>query len=278
MQNYILHPSNMRSQDILLEMRVEEGSRGYGIYMMILELMRDANNYRIRDNAKYIAFAINEPDADCVSRIMHDYSLFTADEDGYIYSNWLRESLEELDKKTKALSEAGKRGARARKTNIQEEDNSNKTIPNQAETTLKPPLSHPQATLKPPSSINNINKEYKLTNQSFNEVIVSDSGEMFSIKDLDLLVRGKNHQLQYRFTVDMVPNDGIERNPHLVEILKERYAIEPYEVSFFLLMTDFGRCGAPNLVKMLSIIKKMDESKFKPKFWGNYMLSKMLEK
>lgn len=114
MYNYIPLPSNMRDFSSVVTMRIEEGSSGFGVYVMLLSLLRDMPDYRVGDNAKRLAFVINEGDVSLVDRVCHQYGLFDIDDDGLLYSPWLCQAMEAYDEKKKKLREAGRKGAAKR--------------------------------------------------------------------------------------------------------------------------------------------------------------------
>lgn len=93
---------------------IDEGHAAYGIYWMVLELLRDCPGYRIADNYKQIAWQVHAQDADQVQRVLNNYGLFDRDEDGCIYSPWLNEQMSAYDDKKRRLQEAGRRGAAKR--------------------------------------------------------------------------------------------------------------------------------------------------------------------
>lgn len=111
MYNYIPHPSNSRMASQVLALRIEEGAAGYGIYWMLLELLRDAPNYKFSANPKALSFAINEHDLQLVERVVRNYGLFDFDNDGLMFSPWLCEAMGEYDDRKAKLREAGRRGA-----------------------------------------------------------------------------------------------------------------------------------------------------------------------
>ena len=104
----------MRDFSSVLTLRIEEGSAGYGVYIMVLQLLRDMPGDSMGDNPKRIAFALNEPDVAMVERVLHNYGLFDIDGDGLLNSPWLTEQLSSYDQKKKKLQEAGRRGAAKR--------------------------------------------------------------------------------------------------------------------------------------------------------------------
>ena len=42
---YFRHDSNARNDDKLTALRIEQGPAGYGVYFMILERLREEDNY-----------------------------------------------------------------------------------------------------------------------------------------------------------------------------------------------------------------------------------------
>lgn len=93
---------------------IEEGHAAYGIYWMVLELLRDCPEYRIGNNPKSIAWSIHCTDIELVSRVLHNYGLFDVDGDGLLYSTWLLDQMASYDDKKRRLQEAGRRGAAKR--------------------------------------------------------------------------------------------------------------------------------------------------------------------
>lgn len=95
-------------------MRRQEGAAGYGVYVMVLELMRDSEGQRVYDDAESIAFALHEDDVSLISRICHDYSLFTLTDDSYIESPFLAMCQQQADERAAKAREWGRKGAAAR--------------------------------------------------------------------------------------------------------------------------------------------------------------------
>ena len=92
-------------------MRMREGAAGYGIYWMLLEMLRDCPNYKVFYFPESFAFSLNVPDVDIISRICKDYGLFEFDQDDNMSSPWLCQVMGEYDDRKKRLQEAGRRGA-----------------------------------------------------------------------------------------------------------------------------------------------------------------------
>lgn len=111
---YFPHPTNLRIGKDVIRMRRQEGAAGYGIYVMLLELVRDSEDQQVFDDSESLAFAIHEDDVSMISRICHDYSLFTLTDDGYLRSPFLAMCQQQADERAAKAREWGKMGAKAR--------------------------------------------------------------------------------------------------------------------------------------------------------------------
>ena len=111
---YFPHPTNLRINKDVIRMRRAEGAAGYGIYVMLLELMRDSEDQQLYDDPDGLSFALHEDDIALISRICHDYSLFTLVGDGYLQSPFLAMCQQQADERAAKAREWGKMGAKAR--------------------------------------------------------------------------------------------------------------------------------------------------------------------
>lgn len=104
----------MRVMRDVIKMRQREGAAGYGVYMMLLEFLRDSDESPVYDDPDAIAFAINEQDTALISRIIHDYSLFQVTDDSVIISPFLAAAKKEAEQAKARAREFGRMGAKAR--------------------------------------------------------------------------------------------------------------------------------------------------------------------
>lgn len=111
MYNYFPHPSNLRQSSGCVSLLIEEGPAGYGIYLMALEVLRDAPNYRYSPDPKVWAFVLHSADIDMVGRVLKNYGLFDTDDNGLLYSPWLCSQLGDYDEVKRKRQEAGRKGA-----------------------------------------------------------------------------------------------------------------------------------------------------------------------
>lgn len=111
MYNYIPHPSNCRVSSTLTRMLMHEGVEGYGIYWMLLEMLRDCPSYKTFFFPESFAYAMHCNDVEKVTRVCRDYRLFEFDQEDNMWSPWLCEVMGEYDDRKQKLREAGRRGA-----------------------------------------------------------------------------------------------------------------------------------------------------------------------
>ena len=273
MYNYLPWPSNMRTADHVLAMRIQEGAAGYGIYVMLLELLRDSDTRSLVCNPKNLAFAINEPDVELVSRVINDYGLFEVAPDGAFRSPWLQSQLEEYDAKKEAAREAGRKGAAKRYGTKAEgqQTNTNNPIGNPC-----PPLSVPHSNITNNIQQNTINKP--------NSKLLDLSWDAYGGQDLLSIARTIQPPLdditrQWAKGKQKELDEQRGRNKHNLDVLLEicdHYGFGDSMFTFLLRFTDLGKIGSPELVKLIKIYNTNRADKFMPKYPAEYLLVKLL--
>ena len=274
MYNYLPWPSNMRTADHVLAMRIQEGAAGYGIYVMLLELLRDSETRSLVMNPKNLAFAINEPDVSLVERVITQYGLFEVAPDGAFRSPWLQQQLEEYDAKKAAAVAAGKKGAARRYG----KDVGEKTTTD----------SNPIGTLCPPPSVPYSNiTQYNNTNEikPTKSKLLGLSWEGYSGQDLFSLARTKEPVLsditrQWATGKQKELDRDRGRGRHNLDILIEvsdHYSLGDEMFTFLLKFTNLGQVGRPELIKLIAIYQGNKKDGFKPKYPAEYLLTKLLE-
>lgn len=109
MNNYFPHDSNARNHDNIIKLRMRHKASGYGVYFMILERLRESENYMSVKDYNVIAFDLRE-DAALIKSVIEDFGLFTFTEDGKcFYSEELTERMLVKDSARKKMSEASKK-------------------------------------------------------------------------------------------------------------------------------------------------------------------------
>lgn len=122
MYNYFSHPSNFRQSSMIVPLLMEEGFSGYGLFMAMLEVLRDANDYKFSSDPKVWAYLLHAQDTEQVARVLNNYGLFDQDDNGLLFCPWLVDSLSNYEDKKTKLQEAGRKGAAKRWAAAHKED------------------------------------------------------------------------------------------------------------------------------------------------------------
>ncbi|WP_057813744.1 Lin1244/Lin1753 domain-containing protein [Companilactobacillus futsaii] len=128
MNNYFSHDSNARNSSKMLQVRMKYGAEGYGIYFMLLERLRDEDDYKSVKDYNAIAFDLRV-DASIIKAVVEDFGLFVFTDDGkYFYSEGFNKRMAFKDEKSKRRSEAGKKGAQKRWANKDPRENDSNSM------------------------------------------------------------------------------------------------------------------------------------------------------
>lgn len=113
-QSYFSHDSNARNSDKLIKVRMDLGAEGYGIYFMILERLREEDNYKSKKDYKMIAFDLRV-EVEKIEQVINNYDLFVIEDDVF-YSNSFLERMNLKDaKRLKAQAAINRRWEKERK-------------------------------------------------------------------------------------------------------------------------------------------------------------------
>lgn len=109
---YFSHDSNARNDKKILDMLSVYGAEGYGWYWMLVEMMRDATDYKLDMQSKYSfnAFAMqlyaeSTRIKDFITDCINEFGLFESD-GAYFWSNSLLRRMEKKKKVSKKRSDA----------------------------------------------------------------------------------------------------------------------------------------------------------------------------
>lgn len=113
--NYFSHDSNARNDERIIRLRMKHGAAGYGVFFMLLELLRNAKGYMCATDYKAISYELSV-DAALVRAVVEDFNLFLFTNDhSFFFSSSLLQNMKRKDEVSRARSAAGKRGGRPRK-------------------------------------------------------------------------------------------------------------------------------------------------------------------
>lgn len=174
---YITHDSNARNSKKMLRMREKlgpiNGPAAYGIYWMLIERLRDEENYISELDYSMLAFDFR-CDTELLRSVVEDFELFDISDDGRTF--WSH-GLEERMALMESRSAAGRKGAAAKHNKKMEEEDSGKTS---GKTDILPEAKDDFATGKTSSNNNIINKKNKIkeTKENYSSSFIpSSSGD-----------------------------------------------------------------------------------------------------
>lgn len=111
---YFSHDASARNDNKILNVRMKYGVEGYGIYFMLIERLREKENYMESTDYNALGFDFRV-DSGKVKDIVNNFGLFVISEDGdYFYSESLINRMNIMEEKERKKSEAGKKAAQAR--------------------------------------------------------------------------------------------------------------------------------------------------------------------
>lgn len=255
MYNYIPLPTNMRDFSSVLTLRIEEGSAGYGVYVMILQLLRDMPGYSMGDNPKRIAFALNEPDVTMVERVLHNYGLFDIDGEGLLNSPWLTEQLSSYDQKKRKLQEAGRRGAAKRFGTS-----------SNGEAIATPSLGDGEAI-----AIQHNATKYNITEK--NETTPSESVE----EDWKSICASQGLRVDEDYVVAIAATQPDGHAPGYVAQVCCQYGIGQNVLDYLLRVTDNADKNNRHYKQFCSLVSRIQRDKYYPQYPANFFCSKLAE-
>ena len=113
---YFFHDSGARNDPKMLQIRVQLGWQGYGLFFAFIEILREQKDYKFPSHAKAtleLSLSIDKATLDKFFDLAISVGLLV-DDGEYIYSESLNRRMGRLDEKRKMLSEAGRKGGHAK--------------------------------------------------------------------------------------------------------------------------------------------------------------------
>lgn len=245
----------MRDFSSVLTLRIEEGSAGYGVYIMVLQLLRDMPGYSMSDNPKRVAFALNEPDVTMVERVLHNYGLFDIDGEGLLSSPWLSEQLSSYDQKKKKLQEAGRRGA-AKRFGTSSNGEAIATPSNGDGEAIAIPYN---------ATLPNISKE-DITTPS------ESCGE-----DWKIICAQQGLRVDEDYVVAIAATQPEGHAPGYIAQVCCQYGIGQNVLDYLLRVTDNANKNDRRYKQFCSLVNRIQREKYNPQYPANFFCSKLAE-
>lgn len=135
LSSYFPHDSNARNSEKMVELRMQHGAAGYGVYFMLIERLREAADYSCVVNYNSIAFDLRVS-AELIKSVLRDFRLFAffqTDEGERFYSESLRQRMKPMDemrvqRRNAAAISVAKRKERKERAESQRSFNARSTL------------------------------------------------------------------------------------------------------------------------------------------------------
>lgn len=248
----------------VLKMRMSEGSAGFGLYVMLLEQLRNSDSYSIKFEPAVLAWSLHEPDVELLTRVVQDYGLFNITEDGTMSSPWLCSAMAEHDAKRAKLSAAGKKSAAMRQQSS-----------NQVATTLTAAPQPPCNEVEPNSQQTNKRKE--INKQKNTTPTTSGEGEEVDIFSDDFISRiGKADCDLFdpdKHAPGLISDKQHNYNVLIAAALQYRLTVDQFSV--LNMAVDACTIGAPRFMEFIRVLRHCKDTSFKPTYPFEYFMSQL---
>ena len=104
---YFSHDANAKDDPKILQLRMEMGWEGYGLFWALIEMLRNESDHRMRTHYKSIAFALHTQE-DSIKKLINDFDLF-AIEGEYFWSESLLKRMEMKESKSEKARQSAKK-------------------------------------------------------------------------------------------------------------------------------------------------------------------------
>ena len=104
---YFSHDANAKDDPKILQLRMEMGWEGYGLFWALIEMLRNESDHKMRTHYKSIAFALHTHE-DSIKKLINDFDLF-AIEGEYFWSESLLKRMEMKESKSEKARQSAKK-------------------------------------------------------------------------------------------------------------------------------------------------------------------------
>lgn len=181
---FFRHDFNAHEDERILDLRMEHGMEGYGVYWLLIELLAASSNYKLEANPKRIAFA-HSADPQVVSSVINDFGLFQVEENSF-YSKSLTIRMERLDEIKEKRSIAGRKGGKV-KANAKQMPSKCQASESKRQANLSKPLANTSRgeERREEDRIEDEKREYDMNEENIIEMKVEDKREEQSAEKVE---------------------------------------------------------------------------------------------
>lgn len=250
--------------DAVLKMRMTEGSAGYGIYIMLLELLRDSDGLKTAYDPAVLAWALHENDQEKLRNVCEKYGLFEISDQGDISCPWLTEIMAEHTERRAKLAEAGKKSAELRK---QRANHVATTLPEMGGGTSNKVDSAAQQT-----TIDNKKSEETTQDNSLADLVAE--GRVFSEESIKAIGRVQADPL-WISEEQLLQMSDKKHDINAVAKVAKAFKMNTTQFSAMKVATNGALIGSPELVALLNAYDHCLKTRFTPKYPYEYFIRKI---
>lgn len=265
----------MSKMDAVLRMRMQEGAAGYGIFMMLCELLRDSPNYSTAYDPSVLAWALHEADIPRVERVCQNYGLFSISDQKNICCPWLSAIMAQHEEKRAKLSAAGKRSAEARARKAEQEQPSSQQPSNEVATML-------QGGGQPPSSLPNQDAQQTKANKTNQKKSKTPAIQIEGLEGEDIFsedfIKRVGRDATPAFDLELhgaVLIQDKEHNPNPLIAAAATFQLSWPQVQALHVATRRSLIGSAPFMAFLAACRHCQDTQFKPKFAFEYFMSRI---
>lgn len=241
-----------------------EGSAGFGLYVLLLEQLRNSASLSIAVDLNVLAWSLHEPDIERLRRVIQDYGLFELSSAGEMSSPWLTSVMEEHEQRRAKLSAAGKKSAAMRQQGL-----------SQAATTLtaapQPPSKEVAKNSQQINKEKEINKKINTTPSTYGE---GEEVDIFSEDFISRIGKEGGELFDPDKHAQGVTNDK-EHNYNVLIAAAVTYRLTVNQFTVLMFAVDGCTIGAPRFVAFIAALRHCKDTNFKPNYPFEYFMSQL---
>lgn len=274
----------MRNEINIIRMRQRWGSAGYGVYMMLLELLRESEGQQVFYFPEALAYSLHENNIEMLESVCRDFSLFTFTDDDIMSSPFLVMCQQQAEERAAKAREWGLKGAKARYSRNSAQQSTSQTTPDPPEPVQQSSALHGNKPYTLPMGggmdspcINQDTNENKENKEKENQPTKSKliAMEWLGLPGADWLEMCSSPDLMREpealRILDLPPVAG--RNPAILVDWIRQFGLPKKLYGTLQTLSGDWRVDSPVFQAIFAVVKHVRDTKYKPAHPAQYLIS-----
>ena len=274
----------MRNEINIIRMRQRWGSAGYGVYVMLLELLRESEGQQMFYFPEALAYSLHENNIEMLESVCRDFSLFTFTDDDIMSSPFLVMCQQQAEERAAKAREWGKMGAKARYSRNSAQQSTPQTTPDPPEPVQQSSALHGNKPYTLPMGggmgdpcINQDTNENKENKEKENQPTKSKlvAMEWLGLPGADWLEMCSSPDLMREpealRILDLPPVAG--RNPAILVDWIRQFGLPKKLYGTLQTLSGDWRVDSPVFQAIFAVVKHVRDTKYKPAHPAQYLVS-----